>query len=71
MRKITRLALGLAIVTGVIAAPSAGFAHAEVVSASPAPGSTIDAAVTDGDNRSQRVAEVVSALEADLRSYIA
>lgn len=31
----------------------------------------IDAAVTDGDNRSARVAEVVAALEADLKAFIA
>jgi phosphomannomutase len=31
----------------------------------------IDAAVTDGDNRSARVAEVVAALEADLNAFIA
>ena len=31
----------------------------------------IDAAVTDGDNRIERVTEVVAALEADLRSFIA
>ena len=31
----------------------------------------IDAAVADGDNRTERVAEVVAGLEADLRSFIA
>lgn len=31
----------------------------------------IDAAVTDGDNREERVAAVVSALESDLRAFIA
>jgi len=49
MRKITRLGLGLAIVAASVTVPSASFGHAEVVSASPAPGSSIDAGVTDID----------------------
>jgi phosphomannomutase len=31
----------------------------------------IDAVVTDGDNRRERVADVVSEIEADLRKFLA
>ena len=49
MNKLTRLLATAALVFVAAITPSAGFAHSEVVSATPAPGSTVDAGDVDID----------------------